>query len=67
VRATESAEALLERMQARHVPAVLVATAKGRLLGLAYQEDLRELVAGKESLSRLDRRFPSDRRNRLPR
>ena len=63
VRATESAGALLERMERRKVPAVLVATAKGQLLGLAHVEDLRELVAGKESLSRFDRRYRHERRN----
>jgi CBS domain-containing protein len=67
VRPSESAEALLERMARRDVPAVLVSIAQGRLLGLAYQEDLRRLVAGKQSLSRLDRRYPSGRRNRAPR
>lgn len=44
VRATESAQALLERMIKRKVPAVLVTTNKGRLVGVATQEALHELV-----------------------
>lgn len=44
VRATESAGALLERMRKRRVPAVLVTTNKGLLVGVATQEALHRLV-----------------------
>ncbi|MFN2587030.1 MAG: CBS domain-containing protein [Actinomycetota bacterium] len=44
VRATESAEALLGRMQKRNVPAVLITTNKGRLVGVATQEALHRLL-----------------------
>lgn len=44
VRATESAQALLERMIKRKVPAVLVTTNKGRLVGVATQGALHKLV-----------------------
>jgi len=49
VRATESAAALLKRMQARDVPAVLVTTPKGRSLGIARRSDLEKAVEGTES------------------
>ena len=48
VRATESAAALLKRMKARDVPAVLVTTPKGRFVGIARRTDL-ETVADTES------------------
>jgi CBS domain-containing protein len=44
VRATESAAALLKRMDARSVPAVLVTTAKGRFIGIARRTELERLV-----------------------
>jgi CBS domain-containing protein len=44
VRPTESAAALLKRMQARDVPAVLVTTAKGQFVGIARKQDLERLV-----------------------
>ncbi|MDQ3963333.1 MAG: CBS domain-containing protein [Actinomycetota bacterium] len=44
VRATESASALLERMLKRKVPAVLVTTNKGQLVGVATQDALHSLV-----------------------
>jgi CBS domain-containing protein len=44
VRATESAYALLERVLKRKVRAVLVTTNRGRLVGVATQESLHELV-----------------------
>ena len=44
VRASESAEALLGRMIKRKVPAVLVTTNKGQLVGVATQEALHNLI-----------------------
>ncbi len=44
VRATESAAALLERIQGRDVPVVLVTTPKGRFVGVARRVDLEKLV-----------------------
>ncbi len=44
VRPTESAKALLERMRKRKVPAVIVTTNKGRLLGAATQKALEGLL-----------------------
>lgn len=44
VRTTESAEALLERMVKRKAQAVLVTTNDGRLVGVATQRALHELV-----------------------
>lgn len=44
VRGTEPAGALLERMLKRKVPAVLVTTKKGQLIGVATQEALHRLV-----------------------
>ncbi len=44
VRPTEPAKALLERMDKRSVPAIVVTTKKGRLMGIAGREDLRRLV-----------------------
>ncbi len=49
VRATESAAALLKRMQARDVPAVLVTTSKGRFVGIARRSALEEVVHGTEA------------------
>lgn len=49
VRPTESAAALLERMDARNVPAALVTTAKGRFVGIARRSDLENLVSGSGS------------------
>ncbi len=46
VRPTEPAKALLERMDKRSVPAIVVTTKKGRLMGIARLEDLRRLVEG---------------------
>lgn len=48
VRSTESAAALLKRMQARGVPAVLVTTAKGEFVGVARESELGRLVGGSE-------------------
>jgi CBS domain-containing protein len=45
VRPSESAKGLLERMAKRGVPAVIVTTNKGRLLGVVTQKKLEELVA----------------------
>lgn len=44
VRPTESAKALLERMETHHVSAVVVTTDKGVLVGVARRDDLRRLV-----------------------
>jgi|SRR5680860_587417 len=44
VRPTEPAKALLERMDKRNVPAVVVTTNRGQLIGVARREDLRRLV-----------------------
>lgn len=49
VRATESATALLKRMEAREVPAVLVTTAKGEFVGIARKADLERLVRASEA------------------
>lgn len=45
VRPTEAAEALLERMRKRNVPAVIVTTKRGRLIGAATREALERLVS----------------------
>lgn len=45
VRPKEPAGALLERMKKRKVPAVVVTTKKGRLLGAATQQALERLVS----------------------
>ena len=47
VRPTEPAKALLERMKKRKVPAVIVTTNKGRLLGAATQKALEGLLQRK--------------------
>ncbi len=44
VRPTEPAKALLERMDRRKVPAIVVTTKRGELVGVARREDLRRLV-----------------------
>jgi CBS domain-containing protein len=48
VRPTESAKALLERMEKRNVPAVVVTTKKGVLVGVARRNELRRLVKESE-------------------
>src|SRR5919106_6970671 len=45
VRASEPAKGLLERMKKRKVPAVIVTTNKGRLMGAATQEALERLLS----------------------
>ncbi len=45
VRPTESAKGLLERMRKRNVPAVIVTTKRGRLLGVASRRALERLVS----------------------
>ena len=44
VRPTESAANLLQRMQARDVPAVLVTRASGEFVGIARRRDIEKLV-----------------------
>ncbi|MGH2701288.1 MAG: CBS domain-containing protein [Actinomycetota bacterium] len=44
VRPREQARALLERMERRKVPAVVVTTNKGVLVGVARRDDLRRLI-----------------------
>jgi CBS domain-containing protein len=46
VRPKEPAEALLKRMRKRNVPAVIVTTKRGRLLGAATQQALERLLSG---------------------
>jgi CBS domain-containing protein len=48
VRPTESAAAVLRRMKARDVPAVLVTTAKGKFFGIARKVELERLVRASE-------------------
>jgi CBS domain-containing protein len=45
VRATEPAEGLLERMRNKRVPAVIVTTNRGRLMGTVTQEALEHLLS----------------------
>jgi CBS domain-containing protein len=45
VRASEPAEGLLERMRNKNVPAVIVTTKKGRLMGAVTQESLDRLLS----------------------
>jgi CBS domain-containing protein len=45
VRASEPAEGLLERMRNKNVPAVIVTTNKGRLMGAVTQESLDRLLS----------------------
>src|SRR5918996_4270924 len=45
LRPKEPAKALLERMKKRNVPAVIVTTKKGRLIGAVTQEALAELIS----------------------
>lgn len=44
VRPTEPAKPLLERMEKRNVPEIMVTTKKGKLVGVARRQDLRRLV-----------------------
>lgn len=44
VRPSEPAKPLLERMNKRNIPAMLVTTSKGKLVGLAKREDLERLA-----------------------
>lgn len=44
VRPTESAAAVLKRLQDNDVPAIVVTTASGRFLGFARRSDLEQLV-----------------------
>jgi CBS domain-containing protein len=48
VRASEPAEGLLERMRNKKVPAVIVTTNKGRLMGTVTQDALARLLASRE-------------------
>jgi CBS domain-containing protein len=47
VRASEPAPGLLERMRSKNVPAVIVTTNKGRLMGAATQEALAGLLSSR--------------------
>ena len=47
VRPSEPAKGLLERMKKRNVPAVIVTTNKGRLMGAATQEALERLTSSR--------------------
>jgi len=47
VRASEPAKGLLERMRTKNVPAVIVTTNKGRLLGVVTQEALERLLTSR--------------------
>ncbi|MGQ0803044.1 MAG: CBS domain-containing protein [Actinomycetota bacterium] len=47
VRASEAAKGLLERMRKRNVPAVIVTTNKGRLMGTVTQEALEGLLSSR--------------------
>jgi CBS domain-containing protein len=49
VRPTESAAALLERMRARDVRAILVTSAKGAFRGIARRSDSEYLVESKRA------------------
>lgn len=59
VRPTESAAAVLERMHARDVAAVLVTSARGEFLGIARRAELERLVRDAEG-----ERFASEERRR---
>jgi CBS domain-containing protein len=48
VRPSEPAKALLERMEKRKVPAIVVTTKRGELVGVARRQDLRQLVEESE-------------------
>jgi CBS domain-containing protein len=48
VRASEPAKGLLERMRDKKVPAVIVTTNKGRLMGTVTQEALERLVSSRQ-------------------
>jgi CBS domain-containing protein len=45
VRPSEPARGLLEQMRRKHVPAVIVSTNKGRLMGVVTQDALQRLVS----------------------
>jgi CBS domain-containing protein len=47
VRGTEPAKGLLERMRKKNVPAVIVTTNKGRLMGSVTQEALERLLSSR--------------------
>jgi CBS domain-containing protein len=47
VRASEPAKGLLERMRKKRVPAVIVTTNKGRLMGTVTQEALERLLSSR--------------------
>ena len=47
VRASEPAQGLLERMSKKKVPAVIVTTNKGRLMGTVTQEALERLISSR--------------------
>ena len=47
VRATEPAKGLLERMRNKKVPAVIVTTNKGRLMGTVTQDALDRLLSSR--------------------
>lgn len=47
VRATEPAKGLLERMKEKRVPAVIVTTNKGRLVGAVTQDALERLLSSR--------------------
>ena len=47
VRPSEPAKGLLERMRKKHVPAVIISTNKGRLMGVVTQRALENLVSEK--------------------
>ena len=59
VRPTESAAALVKRMQPRDIPAMLVTTSQGRFVGVARRRDLDALVAAAEG-----QRFAGQERRR---
>jgi CBS domain-containing protein len=48
VRASEPAKGLLERMREKRVPAVIVTTNKGRLMGTVTQEALERLLSSRQ-------------------
>jgi CBS domain-containing protein len=48
VRPSEPAEGLLERMREKNVPAVIVTTNKGRLMGTVTQDALARLLTSRE-------------------
>jgi CBS domain-containing protein len=50
VRASEPAKGLLERMKKKRVPAVIVTTNEGRLMGTVTQEALERLLSSSQQL-----------------